>query len=86
MEGGHGITKTYYFIIVLLSLSRNSLKVENKKDVLFKSYLEVITQYFDVKVCLYFVLTALAKFMISPYTRNLSKQRLRILTRFRKSY
>lgn len=44
MEGGHGITKTYYFIIVLLSLSRNSLKVENKKDVLFKSYLEVITQ------------------------------------------
>lgn len=44
MEEGHGITKTYYFIIVLLSLSRNSLKVENKKDVLFKSYLEVITQ------------------------------------------
>ena len=73
MEGGDGITKVYYFIIVLLSLSRNNLKVKNKKSALFKSSLEVITQYFDVKVCLYFVLTAVAKFMISKYTRNLSK-------------
>lgn len=73
MEGGHGITKVYYFIIVLLSLSRNNLKVKNKKSALFKSSLEVITQYFDVKVCLYFVLTVVAKFMISKYTRNLSK-------------
>ena len=31
MEGGHGITNVYHFIIVLLSLSRNSLKVVNKK-------------------------------------------------------